>query len=76
MNKTVKTILQIAGYIISALLGAYGGSANLRGQTRTKDSAAEKEVRRSLLSSAAKNSVLWKTHTLKSLSMPVRCCSL
>ncbi len=26
MNKTVKTILQIAGYIISALLGAYGGS--------------------------------------------------
>ena len=73
MNKTVKTILQIAGYIISALLGAYG---DLRGQTRTKDSAAEKEVRRSLLSSAAKNSVLWKTHTLKSLSMPVRCCSL
>ena len=72
MNKTVKTILQIAGYIISALLGAY----DLRGQTRTKDSAAEKEVRRSLLSSAAKNSVLWKTHTLKSLSMPVRCCSL
>ena len=70
MNKTVKTILQIAGYIISALLG------DLRGQTRTKDSAAEKEVRRSLLSSAAKNSVLWKTHTLKSLSMPVRCCSL
>ncbi len=68
MNKTVKTILQIAGYIISALY--------LRGQTRTKDSAAEKEVRRSLLSSAAKNSVLWKTHTLKSLSMPVRCCSL
>ena len=60
MNKTVKTILQI----------------DLRGQTRTKDSAAEKEVRRSLLSSAAKNSVLWKTHTLKSLSMPVRCCSL
>ena len=29
MNKTVKTILQIAGYIISALLGAYGGSAML-----------------------------------------------
>ena len=27
MNKTVKTILQIASYIISALLGAYGGSA-------------------------------------------------
>ena len=27
MNKTWKTILQIAGYIISALLGAYGGSA-------------------------------------------------
>ena len=27
MNNTVKTILQIAGYIISALLGAYGGSA-------------------------------------------------
>jgi hypothetical protein len=26
MNKTWKTILQIAGYIISALLGAYGGS--------------------------------------------------
>ena len=26
MNKTVKTILQIAGYIISALLGAYGGA--------------------------------------------------
>ncbi len=26
MNKTVKTILQIAGYIISALLGAYGGT--------------------------------------------------
>ena len=27
MNKTVKTILQIASYIISALLGAYGGTA-------------------------------------------------
>ena len=27
MNKTVKTILQIAGYIISALLGDYGGTA-------------------------------------------------
>ena len=27
MNKTVKTILQIAGCIISALLGAYGGTA-------------------------------------------------
>lgn len=27
MNKTVKIILQIAGYIISALLGAYGGTA-------------------------------------------------
>ena len=26
MNKTWKTILQIAGYIISALLGASGGS--------------------------------------------------
>ena len=26
MNKTVKTILQIAGYIISARLGAYGGT--------------------------------------------------
>ena len=26
MNKTWKTILQIAGYIISALLGAYGGT--------------------------------------------------
>ena len=27
MNKTWKTVLQIAGYIISALLGAYGGTA-------------------------------------------------
>ena len=27
MNKTWKTILQIASYIISALLGAYGGTA-------------------------------------------------
>jgi hypothetical protein len=27
MNKTKKIILQIAGYIISALLGAYGGTA-------------------------------------------------
>ena len=27
MNRTVKMILQILGYIISALLGAYGGSA-------------------------------------------------
>ena len=26
MNKTWKTILQIAGYIISTLLGAYGGA--------------------------------------------------
>ena len=26
MNKTVKIILQIAGYIISTLLGAYGGA--------------------------------------------------
>ncbi len=26
MNKTLKTILQIAGYIISALLGAAGGA--------------------------------------------------
>ncbi len=26
MNKTTKTILQILGYIISALLGAAGGS--------------------------------------------------
>lgn len=25
MNKTLKTILKIAGYIIAALLGAYGG---------------------------------------------------
>ena len=26
MNKTLKTILQIAGYIISVLLGAAGGA--------------------------------------------------
>lgn len=25
MNKTVKTILQIAGYLIAAILGAFGG---------------------------------------------------
>ena len=35
MNKTVKTILQIAGYIISVLLGAYGGSAMMLNQQRT-----------------------------------------
>jgi len=27
MNKTVKTILQIASYIITAILGAFGGNA-------------------------------------------------
>ena len=27
MNKTWKTILQVISYIISALLGAYGGTA-------------------------------------------------
>ncbi len=26
MNKTVKTILQILGYVIAAILGAYGGT--------------------------------------------------
>jgi len=27
MNKTVKTILQIVSYIITAILGAFGGNA-------------------------------------------------
>lgn len=27
MNKTLKTILQVISYVITAILGAYGGSA-------------------------------------------------
>lgn len=28
MNKTLKTILQVAGYIVAAILGAFGGQTD------------------------------------------------